>query len=305
MRILITNDDGIHAPGLEACEKIARELSDELWIVAPESDQSGVSHSLSLNDPLRLREVAERHFAVKGTPTDFVIMGARHLMKEMPDLVLSGVNRGRNCAEDVSYSGTVAGAMEGTVLGIPSFSLSQAYAFSTKHTPHWETAIKFAPDLIRRVLKAGMPRDVLVNVNFPDCPPGEVAGTAIVTQGKRDQELLRIDARHEGQAALAQDFGDRIDLLAVEIDVENGGAEIAMGRELARLGDGADRRGHVVAEVGEHVLQQHADEIFVLDHEKARHSSRSIAHHRLPAHSCIPASLHESPANVLNLRREE
>ena len=128
MRILITNDDGIHAPGLEACEKIARALSDEVWIVAPESDQSGVSHSLSLNDPLRLREVADKHFAVKGTPTDCVIMGARHLMKEMPDLVLSGVNRGRNAAEDVTYSGTVAGAMEGTVLGIPSFSLSQAYA---------------------------------------------------------------------------------------------------------------------------------------------------------------------------------
>jgi 5'-nucleotidase len=199
MRILITNDDGIHAPGLEACEKIARELSDDIWIVAPESDQSGVSHSLSLNDPLRLREVAPQHFAVKGTPTDCVIMGARHLMKDMPDLVLSGVNRGRNAAEDVTYSGTVAGAMEGTVLGIKSFALSQAYAASTKRTPHWETAIKFAPDLIRRVLKTGMPRDVLVNVNFPDCPPDEVAGTAIVTQGKRDQELLRIDARHDGR----------------------------------------------------------------------------------------------------------
>ena len=199
MRILITNDDGIHAPGLEACEKIARELSDEIWIVAPESDQSGVSHSLSLNDPLRLREVGERHFAVKGTPTDCVIMGARYLMKDKPDLVLSGVNRGRNCAEDVTYSGTVAGAMEGTVLGISSFALSQAYAFTTKHAPYWDTAIKFAPDLIRRVLKAGMPRDVLVNVNFPDCPPGDVAGVAIAVQGKRDQELLRIDARHDGR----------------------------------------------------------------------------------------------------------
>ena len=135
MRILITNDDGIHAPGLEACEKIARALTDDIWIVAPETDQSGVAHSLSLNDPLRLREVGERHFAVKGTPTDCVIMGVRHLMKEPPDLVLSGVNRGRNCAEDVTYSGTVAGAMEGTVLGVPSFALSQAYAFSTKHYP--------------------------------------------------------------------------------------------------------------------------------------------------------------------------
>ena len=199
MRILITNDDGIHAPGLNACERIARELSDEVWIVAPESDQSGVSHSLSLNDPLRLREVGERHFAVKGTPTDCVIMGARHIMPAVPELVLSGVNRGRNCAEDVTYSGTVAGAMEGTVLGIPSFALSQAYAFSTKRTPHWDTAIAHAPDLIRRVLKAGMPRDVLVNINFPDCPPEEVAGVSIATQGKRDQELLRIDARHDGR----------------------------------------------------------------------------------------------------------
>jgi 5'-nucleotidase len=199
MRILITNDDGIHAPGLDACETIARALTDEIWIVAPETDQSGVSHSLSLNDPLRLREVSECHFAVKGTPTDCVIMGVRHLMKELPDLVLSGVNRGRNCAEDVTYSGTVAGAMEGTVLGIPSFALSQAYAFSTKRLPHWQTAIKHGPELIRKVLAAGMPRDVLVNVNFPDCPPEEVVGVAITVQGKRDQELLRIDARNDGR----------------------------------------------------------------------------------------------------------
>ena len=199
MRILITNDDGIHSPGLAACLEIARALSDEVWIVAPEIDQSGVSHSLSLNDPLRMREVGERHFAVKGTPTDCVIMGVRHLMKEKADLVLSGVNRGRNCAEDVTYSGTVAGAMEGTVLGIPSFALSQAYAFTTKHHPYWDTAIKHAPDLIRRVLKEGMPRDVFVNVNFPDCQPDQVAGVAVTVQGKRDQELLRIDARHDGR----------------------------------------------------------------------------------------------------------
>src|SRR5574342_1038282 len=125
MRILITNDDGIHSPGLAACLEIARTLSDQVWIVAPEIDQSGVSHSLSLNDPLRLRAVGERRFAVKGTPTDCVIMGARHVIKERPpDLVLSGVNRGRNAGEDVIYSGTVAGAVEGTILGIPSLALS-------------------------------------------------------------------------------------------------------------------------------------------------------------------------------------
>src|SRR5579872_3807237 len=200
MRILITNDDGVHARGLDILEQIARTLSDDIWIVAPETDQSGVSHSLSLNDPLRLREIGPRRFAVKGTPTDCVIMGARYIIPQgKPDLVLSGVNRGRNAAEDVTYSGTVAGAMEGTVLGIPSFALSQAFSVLNKHKPYWDTAIEFAPDIVRRVLKAGMPRDVLVNVNFPDCPPGEVAGTALAVQGKRDQELLHIDARRDGR----------------------------------------------------------------------------------------------------------
>jgi len=199
MRILVTNDDGIHAPGLDACKEIAARIGSEVWVVAPETDQSGVSHSLSLNDPLRLREAGERQFAVRGTPTDCVIMGVRHILPEKPDLVLSGVNRGRNCAEDVTYSGTIAAAMEGTVLGIPSLALSQAYSFSTKRVPPWECAIAHAPEVIRRVLKTGIPKDVLVNINFPDCPPDEVAGISVAVQGKRDQELLRIDARHDGR----------------------------------------------------------------------------------------------------------
>src|SRR5580658_4916684 len=153
MRILITNDDGVHARGLEVLEEIARVLSDDIWVVAPETDQSGVSHSLSLNDPLRLREIGPRHFAVKGTPTDCIIMGARHIIPDgRPDLVLAGVNRGRNAAEDVTYSGTVAGAIESTWLAIPPFSLSQAYAATTRHDPHLDTALKFGPDISRRVL---------------------------------------------------------------------------------------------------------------------------------------------------------
>src|SRR5690242_19202807 len=141
MRIFVTNDDGIHAPGLKICEQIARALSEDVWVIAPEHDQSGVSHSLSLNDPLRLREVGEHHYAVKGTPTDCVIMGARHVIKDRPpNLVLSGVNRGRNAGEDVIYSGTVAGAVEGTILGIPSVALSQAYKSRSGEPPHWETA---------------------------------------------------------------------------------------------------------------------------------------------------------------------
>jgi 5'-nucleotidase len=200
MRILITNDDGIHAHGLGVCEQIGRTLSDDIWVIAPEYDQSGVSHSLSLNDPLRLREVGERHFAVKGTPTDCIIMGARHILKDRPpDLVLSGVNRGRNAGEDVIYSGTVAGAVEGAILGIPSLALSQSYLSRSNQPPHWDTAITFAPDIIRRLLAQGIPRDVLINVNFPNCAPTQVKGIAVAAQGRRRQERLQIDARHDGR----------------------------------------------------------------------------------------------------------
>jgi len=200
MRILITNDDGIHADGLDACLAIARTLSDDVWVVAPEFDQSAVSHALSLNDPLRLRQVDERRFAVKGTPTDCVIMGARHILNgKGPDLVLSGVNRGRNAGEDVIYSGTVAGALEGTILGIPSIALSQAYKSRSRQPPHWRTAIHYGPDIVRRVLAAGIPRDTLVNVNFPDCPPEEVKGIAVVAQGRNVMERLHIDARQDGR----------------------------------------------------------------------------------------------------------
>ena len=175
-------------------------MSDDVWVIAPEHDQSGVSHSLSLNDPLRLRQVGERHYAVKGTPTDCVIMGARHVLHDhQPDLVLSGVNRGRNAAEDVLYSGTIAAAKEACVLGIPSFALSQAHSAGNKQNPFWQTAVEHAPAIIDRVLKQGIPRDVLVNVNFPDCPPGAVKGVSVSAQGKRDQQLLHIDARHDGR----------------------------------------------------------------------------------------------------------
>ena len=127
---------GLYAAGLGVLKEIARALSNEIWVVAPETDQSGVSHSLSLNDPLRLREIGPRHFAIRGTPTDCVIMGARYIMRDAgPNLVLSGVNRGQNAAEDVTYSGTIAGAMEGTILGIPSIALSQAYGQETRIVP--------------------------------------------------------------------------------------------------------------------------------------------------------------------------
>src|SRR3981081_2512659 len=211
MRILCTNDDGIHAPGLKVVEEIARALSDDVWIVAPELDQSGVSHSLSLNDPLRLREVGPRHFAVRGTPTGCVIMGSRHILGDQgPDLVLSGgdrgrglwlsgVNKGRNVAEAVVYSGTIAGALEGTILGIPSFALSQEFSMETRNAPLWDTALKFGPQILRKVIDAGVPKNTVINVNFPACAPEDVAGVRVTRQGKRNLGFLKVDQRRDGR----------------------------------------------------------------------------------------------------------
>jgi 5'-nucleotidase len=200
MRILCTNDDGIHAHGLKIVEEIARVLSDDVWVVAPELDQSGVSHSLSLNDPLRLREVGPRHFAVRGTPTDCIIMGARHILgSKLPDVVLSGVNKGRNVAEDVVYSGTIAGALEGTILGLPSFALSQEFSAETRETPLWDTALTYAPDILKKVLAAGVPKDTVINVNFPACAPEQVKGIRVTRQGKRNLGFLKVDQRRDGR----------------------------------------------------------------------------------------------------------
>lgn len=225
MRILVTNDDGIHSPGLKLLEEVARQLSDDVWVVAPEFDQSGVSHSLSLSDPLRLRRISDRHFAVKGTPTDCVIMGTRHVLAEgRPDLVLSGINLGQNVAEDVTYSGTIAAAMEGAILGVPSIALSQAYGRSGRDNIKWRCAERHAAIVVRKILDQGIPEDIVINVNFPDCEPDEVQGTAVTAQGRRDKELLSIDARKDGRgnpyywigfARGAYEAGNGTDLKAV------------------------------------------------------------------------------------------
>jgi 5'-nucleotidase len=201
MRILLTNDDGINAPGLGVLETIARELADDIVVIAPESDQSGVAHSLSLSDPLRLREVSPGHYAVRGTPTDCVIMGVRMIMADKrPDLVLSGVNRGQNVAEDVTYSGTIAGAMEGAMLGVPAIALSQAYAgVHGRPAIEWDSAEAHAVPLIRRILEAGIAPGGLINVNFPPCAAGEVRGIAFSRQGQRNAELMRVEQRRDGR----------------------------------------------------------------------------------------------------------
>jgi 5'-nucleotidase len=201
MRILVTNDDGIDAPGLHALRQIAAELAGrggEVWVVAPETNQSGIGHALSLHEPLRMRALDERSFAVRGTPTDCVIMGVRHVLKGSPvDLVLSGVNRGQNVAEDITHSGTIAGAFEGTLMGIRSIALSQAFGPDTRQSPRWETAIALGPGVVRQLLTVDWPADVLMNVNFPDRAPGDVAGIETTRQGRRDLDLLNIDERHD------------------------------------------------------------------------------------------------------------
>lgn len=187
-RILVTNDDGINAPGLDCLIRIARELSSDVWVMAPERNQSGASHSLTLSNPLRYREVGERKFALDGTPTDCVLFAARHLLADRPpDLVLSGVNRGANMADDVTYSGTIAGAMEGCMLGISSIALS--LAFTNGQELKWDTPERHAPKVIRKLVSVEWPREMLLNVNFPDVEPKDVKGVKVTGQAHIDMMM--------------------------------------------------------------------------------------------------------------------
>lgn len=199
MRILLTNDDGVNARGLVSLEKIAREFTDDVWIVAPETDQSGVAHSLTLSHPMRVRKIADKHFAVNGTPTDCVIMGVRELMDTPPDLILSGVNSGQNIADDVTYSGTVAGAIEGTALGIKSIALSQAYDFAegVRHVK-WENVEAHGASVISKVMDETFPPKTLININFPNCTPDEVEGVSVTNQGTFTHGLF-MEKRHDGR----------------------------------------------------------------------------------------------------------
>lgn len=183
-RVLVANDDGINAPGLKLLEKILAPLVRELWVVAPETEQSASSHSLTLRRPLRIREVSERRYAVDGTPTDSVLMAINELMTETPpDLVISGINRGGNLGEDVTYSGTVAAAMEGTLLGVPSIAFSQIY--DDNHPVKWATAEKWAGRVLKKLTAEPWPTGVLINVNFPDVTARRVTGIEITRQGRR------------------------------------------------------------------------------------------------------------------------
>ncbi len=201
MLILISNDDGIESAGLHALRQIGQELAGpegEVWVCAPEQNHSGAGHSLSLNEPVRIRQVDERAFAVRGTPTDSVIMGVHHVLKDRkPDLLLSGINRGSNLAEDVTYSGTIAACFEGTLLGIRSIALSQAFGVESKPAPKWQTPIEHAPGIIRSLLTLDWEPGMLFSLNFPDVEPEKVAGVEVTVQGRRDAGLLSLDERRD------------------------------------------------------------------------------------------------------------
>ncbi len=187
MRILLTNDDGIHAPGLEVLEAIARQFSDDVWIVAPAEEQSGAGHSLTLSSPVRLRQHGPRRFAVSGTPTDAVMMALRKVLPGKPDLLLSGVNRGANLGDDVTYSGTVSAAIEGALAGIRSIGLSQVYEKEGMgDSVPFAAAAAWGAKVIAPLLEAPFAPRTLVNVNFPPLAPDAVKGIRVVRQGFHD-----------------------------------------------------------------------------------------------------------------------
>ena len=189
MRILVTNDDGYHAPGLAVLEEIAAQFSDDIWVCAPSEEQSGAGHSLTLNRPVRLQKFAERRFAVTGTPTDAVMMALREVLDSPPDLILSGVNRGANLGDDITYSGTVSAAIEGALAGIRSIALSQVYGPATTGGGDAElfaSASHWGPKAIQPLLDAPFEERTLVNINFPPCPASDVQGLRVVRQGFHD-----------------------------------------------------------------------------------------------------------------------
>jgi 5'-nucleotidase len=198
MRILISNDDGINAHGLKVLEKIARTLSDDIWIIAPEGECSGAGHSLTLNSPLRVREISEKKYAITGTPTDCVLIGINHLMKNCPpDLVLSGINHGGNLAEDITYSGTVAVAMEATLMDVKAIAFSLVTEYG--HPAKWATVEHHAPALLKQLLAVNYAKGVFMNVNFPNVIASSVQGIRVACQGQRcltgDKLIERLDPR--------------------------------------------------------------------------------------------------------------
>ncbi len=188
MRILLTNDDGVNAPGLKVLEKIAREFSDDIWIVAPAEENSGAGHSLTLTRPVRIRQHGHQHYSVTGTPTDSVMMALGVVMKDAkPDVVLSGVNRGANLGDDITYSGTVSAAMECALAGVRAIALSQVYGKEGMgDAVPFSAAEAWGPKVLAPLLQAEFAPRTLVNINFPAVAPEAVKGIQVVRQGFHD-----------------------------------------------------------------------------------------------------------------------
>jgi 5'-nucleotidase len=198
MRILLSNDDGIMAPGIIVLEEIVKSIAEEVFVVAPDSNMSGTGHSLTLRTPLRIYERAENHFSVDGTPTDSVVMALKYVMTQKPDIMLSGINWDSNLAEDITYSGTVAAAMEARILGVPSIAVSQRV--SRDGSINWEIAKKYGPGIIKQIIdNYKFPKNVLLNMNFPAVQNIEdVKGVKITRQGFRageDHVIRSVDPR--------------------------------------------------------------------------------------------------------------
>lgn len=220
-RILICNDDGIHSEGIKVIEKAALSVTKDVWVVAPAYEQSGTGHSFTMHRSMSVKKVSERHYTVEGTPTDCVIYACRHLLrKHLPDLILSGINQGANLGSDVTYSGTVGAAIEGTLQGIRSIALSLHGAKSKADTQAWKTAEKYAPEIIKKLMSVEWAPQVLMNVNFPSIPPEQVSGIEISSLGQckigndisvssavEDEELFQIGyARHEDPSIKGTDL---------------------------------------------------------------------------------------------------
>ncbi len=196
MKILLTNDDGVNARGISVLREIALQISDDVWTCAPDTEQSAASRGVSLHNPVRLRKLDDRIYSVTGTPTDSVIVALKALMPDsLPDLILSGVNRGQNLAEDVTFSGTVAGALQGMQMGVPSIALSLARGFQDAKSLPWETALAHGAPVIRDLLDRGWAKNTIFNVNFPDTSPDGVKGVQFTRQGHRDFQMTGVDRR--------------------------------------------------------------------------------------------------------------
>lgn len=219
MRILVTNDDGIHAPGIAALEEIAHELSDDVWVCAPSDNQTGAGHSLTLAMPVRLRKHGERRFSVTGTPTDAVSIGLKQVMGGAPDLVLSGINAGANLGDDITYSGTVSAAMEGALAGVRSIAMSQVMK---QERPDWgdrfAAAREWAPKVIAPLLDAPFEPRTLVSVNFPCLAPEDVKGMRVVRQGFHDYARASVVEGRDPRGQRYYWFG----LDAIEHSPDNG-----------------------------------------------------------------------------------